>query len=273
MSKYSYTRNNMKSFLKSLNKNMLGSVGLELRRTRPGVGSFPGDPFHAQKEFIDRLGVTSPVIFDIGAHKGETVARYKELFTDSTIYCFEPFQGSAEILRSRFSSDPTVHVFQNAVSDINGSKTFFVNENDATNSLLPRTKYSRRYYSKAADSKSTVDVEVVTIDEIILTNDIDHIDILKFDIQGGELMALKGAEKVLKENRVSVIYSETLFVPHYENNPLLLDLWKYLDHYNYTLFDIYDLYRATNGQLRFADTMFISNDTRSRVLDSYREEP
>ena len=252
---------------------MLGSVGLELRRTRPGVGSFPGDPFHAQKEFIDRLGVTSPVIFDIGAHKGETVARYKELFTDSTIYCFEPFQGSAEILRSRFSSDPTVHVFQNAVSDINGSKTFFVNENDATNSLLPRTKYSRRYYSKAADSKSTVDVDVVTIDEIILTNDIDHIDILKLDIQGGELMALKGAEKVLKENRVSVIYTETLFVPHYENNPLLLDLWKYLDQYNYTLFDIYDMYRATNGQLRFADTMFISNETRSRVLDSYREEP
>jgi hypothetical protein len=36
---------------------------------------------------------------------------------------------------------------------------------------------------------------------------------------------------------------------------------------------IYDLYRATNGQLRFADTLFINKDTRSRVLDSYNEEP
>lgn len=252
---------------------MLGSMGLELRRTRPRIGSFPGDPFLAQKEFIDRLGITRPVIFDIGAHKGETVARYKDLFADSTIYCFEPFQDNAEILRSRFSTDATVHVFQNAISDINGSKTFFVNQNDATNSLLPRTKDSRRYYSKAADAKCTVDVEAVTIDKMMQENDVDHIDILKFDIQGGELMAMKGAENTLKENRVSVIYSETLFVPHYENNPLLLDLWNYLDQYNYTLFDIYDLYRASNGQLRFADTMFINNDTRSRVLDKYREEP
>ena len=86
-------------------------------------------------------------------------------------------------------------------------------------------------------------------------------------------MTLHGAEKALQQNRVSVIYSETLFVPHYVNNPLLLDLWKYLDKYNYSLFDIYDLYRATNGQLRFADTMFINNDTRSRVLDNFREEP
>jgi FkbM family methyltransferase len=263
----------MKSFIKSMSKNMLASVGFELRRTRPGVGSFPSDPFLAQKEFIDRLDVSNPVIFDVGAHKGETVARYKELFVDSTIYCFEPFPDSAEILRSRFSSDPSVLVCQKAVSDIDAIKTFFVNDNDATNSLLPRTKDSRRYYSKTADSKYTVDVESVTIDEMMLQNDIDHINILKFDIQGGELMALKGAEKTLKENRVSVIYSETLFVPHYENNPLLLDLWNYLDKYNYSLFDIYDLYRATNGQLRFADTMFINNDTRSSVLDSYREEP
>lgn len=252
---------------------MLGSVGLELRRTRPGIGSFPGDPFVAQKEFIDRLGVSSPVIFDVGAHKGETVVRYKELFTDSTIYCFEPFTDSAETLRSRFCSDPSIHVLQNAVSDFNGNKLFYVNENDATNSLLPRTQDTRRYFSKAADSKCTFEVQAVTIDGIMLQNNIDHIDILKFDIQGGELMALKGAKNALKESSVSVIYSETLFVPHYENNPLLLDLWKYLDQYNYTLFDIYDLYRATNGQLRFGDTIFINSETRSRVLDRYKEEP
>lgn len=252
---------------------MLDSAGLELRRTRPAIASFPSEPFRAQKEFIDKLGVSNPVIFDVGAHKGETVARYKQLLPDSTIFCFEPFPDNFEILRKRFSSDSSVHVYQNAVSDINGSKTFFVNNNDATSSLLPRTEDGRRYFSKAAGSKYTVDVETATIDEIMLQNDIDRIDILKFDIQGGELMALKGAEKTLQESRVSVIYSETLFVPHYENNPLLLDLWSYLDQHGYSFFDIYDLYRATNGQLRFADTLFINKEVRSRVLDNYNEEP
>ena len=263
----------MKSFIKLLTKNMLDSLGLELRRTRPTFGSFPGEPFLAQKEFIDKLEISRPVIFDVGAHKGETVARYKALFPASTIYCFEPFPENCEILRSRFSSDSSVKVYQNAVSDINQSKTFYVNENDATSSLLPRTNGQKRYFSKAADSKCTLDVEAVTIDEIMLKNNIDHIDILKFDIQGGELMALKGAENALRESRVSVIYSEALFVPHYQNNPLLLDLWNFLDQHEYSFFDIYDLYRATNGQLRFADIIFINNDTRKRVLDSYSEEP
>ncbi len=263
----------MKLFLKSLTRNLLGTVGLELRRTRPAAGSFPADPFYAQKEFIDRMGISQPVIFDVGAHKGETVSRYRELFPDSHIYCFEPFPDNVTILRSRFSSDSFVHIYECAVADLNGRKTFYVNENDATSSLLPRTKDERRYFSKAADSRCTVEVDALTIDEILQQNGISHIDILKFDIQGGELMALRGAEKALQESRVSVIYTETLFVHHYEKNPLLLDLWQYLDKYAYTFFDIYDLYRATNGQLRFADTLFINEETRSRVLDSYREEP
>ena len=263
----------MKSFIKSLTKTMLDSVGLELRRTRPAMDSFPGDAFHAQKEFIDHLGISSPVIFDVGAHKGETVRRYKDLFQDSSVYCFEPFPDNVSALRSRFSTNPSVHVFDKAVSDSVAKKTFHVNENDATNSLLPRTNSTRRYFSKAAAAKTVLDVETTTIDEVMQQNAIDNIDILKFDIQGGELMALQGAENALRQQRISVIYSEALFVPHYENNPLLRDLWNYLEQYGYTLFDIYDLYRATNGQLRFADVMFISKDTRSKVLDNYKEEP
>ena len=263
----------MKSQVKHYTKSVLNYFGIELRRTRPAAGAFPADPFYAQKEFLDRMAISKPVIFDVGAHKGETVSRYKALFPDSSIYCFEPFHDNVEILRSRFSLDPSVHVYECAVSDVNGKKTFYVNENDATSSLLPRTKGERRYYSKAADSRCTVEVDALTIDEILQQNGIDHIDILKFDIQGGELMALSGAEKALQESRVSLIYTETLFVPHYEKNPLLLDLWKFLDQYAYTFFDIYDLYRATNGQLRFADALFINKDTRSRVLDSYKEEP
>ena len=219
------------------------------------------------------MGIQRPVICDVGAHQGETVDRYKKLFPNSSLYCFEPFPENAEILRSRFSSDTSVHIFEKAVSDTAGRRSFYINENDATNSLLPRTKSGRRYFSKAADEKTKLDVLTTTIDELVNLNDIDHIDVIKFDIQGGELMALAGAENTLQQQKVSIIYTEALFVPHYENNPLLRDLWNYLEHYGYTLFDIYDMYRATNGQLRFADAIFISKDVRSKVLDSYSEEP
>ncbi len=263
----------MKSTLKSFFKKSLDALGLELRRTRPALGSFPGDAYNAQKEFMDRLAVTEPMIFDVGAHKGETVKRYKDLFPDSSIYCFEPFPANAKILQSKYSADPSIHAFEKAVSDKVGSRTFHINENDATNSLLPRTKSGRRYFSKAAAEKTIQDVETTTIDEVVKLNSINNIDILKFDIQGGELMALQGANDSLQQQKISIIYTEALFVPHYESNPLLRELWNHLEQYDYTLFDIYDMYRATNGQLRFADAIFISKETRSKVLDSYNEEP
>jgi hypothetical protein len=127
--------------------------------------------------------------------------------------------------------------------------------------------------SKAAAEKTKQDVETITIDEVMKLNNLNKIDILKFDIQGGELMALQGAEHSLQQQKISIIYTEALFVPHYEGNPLLRELWNYLVQYDYTLFDIYDMYRATNGQLRFADAIFISKEARSKVLDSYSEEP
>ena len=263
----------MKSIIKSWTRSLLDTVGLELRRTRPAMGSFPGDAFYAQREFLDQLDVSKPVIFDVGAHKGETVRRYKDLFQDAEIYCFEPFPDNVEIIKSKFSLDPSVHVFDKAVSDTTESRTFHINESDATNSLLPRTKSGRRYFSKAAAEKTKLNVEAITIDEVIKLNNISNIDILKFDIQGGELMALHGAQNALRQQKISIIYTEALFVPHYENNPLLRDLWNTLEQFGYTLFDIYDLYRATNGQLRFADAIFISKEVRSKVLDSYKEEP
>jgi FkbM family methyltransferase len=259
--------------MKSLIKTLLASIGLELRRTRPTIGTFPLDPYFAQKEFIEKLGVSDPVIFDIGAHMGETVNRYKGLFKDSSVYCFEPFPDNVRFLRSRYSSDPTIHVFDQAVSDSCGMKTFYVNENDATNSLLPRDKSGRRYYSKAAAAKTQLDIETITIDEVMKQHGIESVDILKLDIQGGELMALQGAEKALHQQRISILYSEALFVPHYENNPLLRDLWNYLQQFGYTIFNIYDLYRAANGQLRFADVIFVSKQVRSNVLDRYKAEP
>ena len=263
----------MKTALKSLSKKLLNTLGLELRRTRPASGSFPGDAYNAQKEFMHRMGVNEPVIFDVGAHKGETVKRYKDIFPDSSIYCFEPFPSNAKILQSRFAEDPSVFAFEKAVSDKVGRRSFHINENDATNSLLPRTKSGRRYFSKSAAEKTTQDVEVITLDEVMKLNNLKKIDIVKFDIQGGELMALQGAADSLQKKNISIIYTEALFVPHYEGNPLLRELWNYLEQYDYTLFDIYDMYRATNGQLRFADAIFISTEVRSKVLDFYSEEP
>ena len=160
-----------------------------------------------------------------------------------------------------------------AVAKENGTATFYVNKFDPTNSLLPRPNSDRRYYPKTAGHKETIEVEVITLDEFLKSNHIPVIDILKFDIQGGELNALHGAESLLKAGNTPLIYTEIMFIPHYEGAPLFHEIWSFLSRFGYSLFDIYDLHRATNGQLRYGDALFVSESVRNDVINKYSEEP
>jgi len=144
---------------------------------------------------------------------------------------------------------------------------------EATNSLLPRPRTARRYYPKSAGPKSIIKVEVTTIDEFVDSEGSDSIDVLKLDIQGGELMAFQGAAKALRENHVRLIFTETMFVPHYEGNPLFYELWAFLADFGYTLLDFYRLKKAANGQLRFGDALFINRELRDVVVDKSPAEP
>ena len=247
---------------------------MRCRRVDSPILPFPEDPFDAQRLLLAGLGVeTSPTILDVGAHMGETVDRYKAIFADSTIYCFEPFPSSISVLNERYESDPSVKVIPMAVADAPGTRVFHANELDATNSLLPRPMSARRYYPKEAGPKATMQVNVTTIDAFVKDQRIENIHILKLDIQGGELMAFQGAVNTLKGKNVPLIYTEAMFTPHYEGNPLFDELWSFLAHLGYSLFDLYQLQRARNGQLRFGDALLVSREMRETVINTYQEEP
>jgi len=243
-------------------------MGLEVyRRTSP----FPDNPFDAQKMLLEGLGISKPVIFDLGGHRGETIKQYRARFPDALVYCFEPFPDSLASLNKNFLDDPKTRIIPLAVADQPGQRTLYINEIDATNSLLPATTSSRRYLPGKGETKASIQVTATSIDGFVDTHHVGAIHILKMDIQGGELSALKGAQMALEKNQMPIIYTEIMFVPHYENQPLLNDIWDFLARYGYTLFDIYYVQRANNGQLRYADALFVSADVRKNVIDTHGE--
>ena len=252
-------------------RSIFRKCGFEVRKIKSA--SLPSDPFDVQKALLDRMDLEEPVIFDVGANRGGTVKNYRARFPESKIYCFEPFPTSIEVLHQKYDSDPKVKIVPLAVADKPGERVFYLSQFHATHSLLPRPKTARRYYPKKAGPKSNTRINVTTIDEFIDCNRVDKLDILKLDIQGGELMALQGAIKTLREKNVPLIYTEATFVPHYEGNPLFSDLCSYLDDFGYTVFDIYHLTRANNGQLRFGEVLFVSAGLREAVIDKFQEEP
>ncbi len=86
-------------------------------------------------------------------------------------------------------------------------------------------------------------------------------------------MALKGAAELLRRGTVQIIYSEVLFIHLYEGCPLFHDIAADLAGFGYHLFDIYNLHRAENGQLRYGDAIFVNDNVRTNCINRGPEEP
>ena len=235
-------------------------------RTKNTPHTLASDPFLAQQGLIERLGIKSPIIFDVGANKGDTAAEYLSLFPNATVYCFEPFPETLDLLNQRFAGNEHVAIVPKAVSTEAGTTTFFVNHAAATNSLLPRPAKSKRFYPKNARSKGEIEVQTIDLDSYCHGLDIDRINILKLDIQGGELMAIGGAERMLGEQCVDVVYCEIQFAPLYEGAAQFDGVWVKMRELGYSLFDIYDLHRSAGGQIVYGDAMFVSQRVKEQVI-------
>jgi FkbM family methyltransferase len=238
-----------------------------VRRYRPSAF----DGFAAQRFLLRETGCR--VVFDVGAYEGEVTAAYADAFPKATVHAFEPFPPTYELLSSRLQANSNIRLVNAAVSSRKGEAIFHVNKHASTNSLLPRPATGRRYYSQNGAASHTITVPTITLDEYCSERQFPAPDILKLDIQGNELEALRGAEQLLGSGDVSLIYTEVMFVPHYEGGVLFNTLCLHLLERGYTLFNLYDLHWASIGQLRFGDALFVSDRIRRSVIERFGEEP
>jgi len=82
------------------------------------------------------------------------------------------------------------------------------------------------------------------------------IQVMKFDIQGGELNALRGAAGLLKKS-VALVYTEILFNPLYEGGALFSEIDLCLRNSGFVLYDIYKPRHHRDGKLLWANAIFI----------------
>lgn len=244
--------------LKPILKRAFQALGYTLHRYDPNAPS--RDYFSEQKRLSDFEG-GKKVIFDIGAHEGDVTAIYRSLIPEAMIYSFEPSPETAAVLEKRFAGDGSVHPMPVAISDKCGTRHFFSYNSNANNSLLEASPDAESFVPGGLfDKRQEHEVETLTIDSICETNGIENISILKMDIQGGELDALKGARRMLQEGRIGLIYSEVCFVRFYENQPLFHHLCCHLEDYGYAFYDLYSpIHRQ--GKILWADAIFLGPST------------
>lgn len=195
------------------------------------------------------------MIFDVGACEGSTVIEFKTQYPDSSIYCFEPFPESFKLLESNVRSLDNITCVQKALSNKIEIAKFYVNRSKATNSLLG-TAITNSFADEHSVTEKTINVGCVTFDSFLEEKSISKVDILKLDVQGGELMVLEGAKQALHYKKIGLIYTEIWFLRGYTRQPLYHDIAVYLSQFGYLPFGVYNMHYRKDGHFLWGDAIF-----------------
>lgn len=204
-----------------------------------------------------------PVIFDVGAHVGLAATRYRELFPLAKIHSFEPFPDSFALLREAVAGLQPIELHPLALAAAQGQAEFAVNRNSATNSLLASDVRAEVYWrGDTPRTTGTLRVPTSTLDVVCRAHDIDAIDILKMDVQGGELEVLRGGSALFERQAIGLVYMELITAPTYVGQHRIREYLEFFDSYGYELFDCYNLGRS-GGRLLQTDVIFVSPEILS----------
>ena len=224
-------------------------LGLEIHR----AGEFGGDPFRDMRRLTP---ATRPVIFDVGANIGQTVQHFRWHFARPIIHCFEPGRNAFQKLRDQTTRIPNIVLNNIALGFESDSVVFNENTSSEMSSFLnlgPEGWGETERYT----------VQVDTLDNYCAHNSIHAVDILKIDTQGFELQVLKGAEKLVAQHRIGLLFLEITFSKMYDSLPQLDEIYRYLVDRGFSLVTFYR-FSYQGGRAGWTDALFAA-ETKPRA--------
>lgn len=154
-----------------------------------------------------KKNLLAPYCFlDVGANQGQFLRLLLDSFTgkDFTAHCFEPSIETYKILVSNFKDVNQVKFNNCGIAQVVGNAVLHYDRFGS--GLASLTK--RRLDHFQIDFNQSEDVKITTIDNYCIENNIEHIHLLKIDIEGHELNALSGAINMLSNDKIDVITFE-----------------------------------------------------------------
>lgn len=210
-------------------------------------------------------------IFDVGAHRGDSVSEFLSLFPKSRVFAFEPDKDNFSRLSKRFSGEHRVQTINAAVGEADGRALLHCNNYDATHSLLPFNLQEINRWADASDFRevSVTEVDQLTLDSLCVRQQIAHIDILKLDTQGAELMAFKGAAGKLSAHDIACIFCEVEFRTLYKDQPLFWDISAHLMSHGYHFVNLVSPKESELGVLSWADAIYVNHSLWQQIAEKH----
>ena len=190
------------------------------------------------KDLNKKIGIKGEnrVIFDVGAHGGESAKFFSKIFPGAKIYSFEPIPKMAKTIKRLKIRNNIVE--QCALSNFDGSQDFYIQDISHLSSLHKvnrNSKDSLGYNRK--ETQNMASVNVIRGDTYMKENNLSELDLLKIDVQANEAQALEGFSDTI--NDVKVVFVEVSFYDFYENKSSIKSIEEQLP--NFELYDIFEI--------------------------------
>ena len=201
------------------------------------------DYFRQKKilKFINTKYSKPIVIFDVGAHHGETIKIFQNKINCKKIYSFEASPINFKILEKNFSNkySDKLEIYNYGVGE-KTTNTFINQTLESSSSTINNLNIKSKYFSnklKILNIKSKelffkkVPINIITLDNFINEKKIQNIDLLKIDTEGYEYNVLKGL--INNHKIIKLIYFEHHFDDMILKNYKFFDIHKLLTSYGF----------------------------------------
>ncbi len=181
---------------------------------------------YAMVSSLVRQGVMPATIIDVGANVGQFTIASAKLIPDVLIHSFEPNPECVAKLRKNVKLLDNIVIYQLAVGDELGEIPFHVNSHSHSSSILTLADEHMGAFPDAREV-GTIQVPLSTLDDVFADIELCRPILLKFDVQGYEAQAVRGAEELLK--RIDYVVLEASFKPMYQGEMLFMDMVRMME--------------------------------------------
>lgn len=200
-------------------------------------------------------------VFDVGANVGQTTQQILRFAPQAELYSFEPAFSPYQLLTAKFENQKNVHCLNMALGARDEKLVMRLREDSELNTLTS---------SGVTDASPGITqiVDVTTVDNIVTSLRLSHVDILKMDVQGWEMEVMRGARNLLANQGVMFVFSEVVFRQDANEMQQFSELHSHLEENGFLLCGFYDLLRYGPGKefLLFANALYLNPECRLRSV-------
>jgi FkbM family methyltransferase len=199
-------------------------------------GSIYWTGFHHLQELLFLMNYLKPemVMVDIGANQGEFAIFASSILTNGKVLAFEPVKKQRALLCYNIDLNKmhNISLFAYGLSNLKQKLPIYTSDNVSLHKGVHEGLST--IYPSSSRNVLEEEVELEVFDDIFF-NQINRLDFIKIDIEGGELYALEGMQKSIEKFKPTILIElneETFSSAGYS----IIDVQKFFDKYNYLMY-------------------------------------